>query len=94
MVNDLFTKKTQFYVFSFLDTILTVLDPDPYSQYESGFRGAISIRIHMDPDPDPDLDPEHWVKQIKPIPLFPLVFTCSIPALWVPPIMPESSAKK
>jgi len=31
----------------FLDTILTVLDPDPYSQYGSGSRGAISIR--MDP---------------------------------------------
>jgi len=36
-----------------LDTILTVLDPDPYSQYGSGSRGAVFIRIHMDPDPDP-----------------------------------------
>jgi len=35
----------------FLDTILTVLDPDPYSQYGSGSRGAISMRIHMDPGP-------------------------------------------
>ena len=32
---------------------LTVLDPDPYSQYGSESRGAISIRITMDPDPDP-----------------------------------------
>jgi len=40
-----------------LDTILTILDldPDPYFQYGSGSRGAISIRIHMDPDP------KHWV---------------------------------
>ena len=37
----------------FLDTILTVLDPEPYSQYLSGSRGAITctIRIHRDPDP-------------------------------------------
>jgi len=40
----------------FLDTILTVLDPDLSSQYESGSRGAISVRIHMDPDQ------KHWLK--------------------------------
>ena len=40
-------------IFSCLDTNLTVLDPDPYSQYRSGSGGAISIRIPMDPDPDP-----------------------------------------
>jgi len=41
-----------------LDAILTVLDPDanPYSQYGSGSRGAISIQILIDPDPDP----KHW----------------------------------
>jgi len=33
-----------------MDTILTALDLDPYCQYGSGSRGAISIRIHMDPD--------------------------------------------
>jgi len=55
MVNALFNLKTQIFP-PFLDTILTVLDPNPYSQYGSGSRGAISIRIHMDPDP------KHWLK--------------------------------
>jgi len=44
--------------FFFLDTILTVLDPDPYCQYRSRSRGAVSIesiRISMDPDP------KHWL---------------------------------
>jgi len=40
-------------LFSFLYTISTVLDPDPYSPYVSGsgFREGSFIRIHMDPDP-------------------------------------------
>jgi len=44
-------------IFFLFGHILTVLDsdPDPYTQYGSGFRGAISIRIHM------DLDPKHWL---------------------------------
>jgi len=46
----------EFFPFFFLDAILTVLDPDPHSQYGSGSRGAISIRIsiqgsHFKPDP-------------------------------------------
>jgi len=36
---------TRYLRFSCLDTILTVLDPDPYSQYGSVSRGAISLRI-------------------------------------------------
>jgi len=52
MVNALFLK-LKYPIFFFLNTILTVLTPDPYSQYGSGSRGAISIQIHVDPDPDP-----------------------------------------
>ena len=33
---------------------MTVLDPDPYTQYGSGSREAILTRIHIDPDP------KHW----------------------------------
>jgi len=49
---------------------LTVLYPDldPYSQYGSGSRGAISIRINVDPDPDQ----KHWKpeKMIKDVMFF------------------------
>jgi len=46
MVYASFNLKSQ--IFPFLDTILTILDPDsdPYSQYGSGSS------IHVDPDPD------------------------------------------
>jgi len=59
MVSALFNLKSQ--IFSFLDTILTVLDldPDQYSQSGCISSGAISILKHMDPDSDPD--PKHWL---------------------------------
>jgi len=53
--------------FAFLDTSLTVLDPDPYSHYGYGAREAISIQIHMDPDPKHCLKVSEFIIAIRDI---------------------------